>query len=66
MIGLYTPAGGRILIDGDDLTLADGDERQRILRKFGVAFQGGALFGNMTVLQNVRLPMEEFTTSHPR
>ena len=61
MIGLYQPAGGRILIDGEDIAAASGEKRQRILRKFGVAFQGGALFGNMTVLQNVRLPMEEFT-----
>ena len=37
-------------------------QRQRILRKFGVAFQNGALFGNMTVLENVTLAMTEFTT----
>lgn len=65
MIGLYTPAGGRILIDGDDLAAASGAARQKILRKFGVAFQGGALFGNMTVLQNIRLPMEEYTDLSP-
>ena len=61
MIGLYRPAGGRILIDGDDIHAAMRSERQRILRKFGVAFQNGALFGNMTVLENVTLPMAEFT-----
>lgn len=65
MIGLYTPAGGRILIDGEDLAAASGAARRTILRKFGVAFQGGALFGNMTVLQNIRLPMEEFTDLTP-
>lgn len=61
IIGLYTPAAGRILIDGQDIHAAWGIQRQRILRKLGVAFQGGALFGNMTVLENVRLPMEEYT-----
>jgi phospholipid/cholesterol/gamma-HCH transport system ATP-binding protein len=61
MIGLYDPAGGRILIDGDDLSVRWGRQRQEVLRKFGVAFQGGALFGNMTVLENVRLPLEEYT-----
>jgi len=61
MIGLYTPADGKILIDGDDLAASSGEARQKILRKFGVAFQGGALFGNMTVLENLRLPMEEYT-----
>src|SRR5262245_26484252 len=47
MIGLYKPAGGRILIDGHDIGAADETQRERILRKFGVAFQNGALFGSM-------------------
>lgn len=61
MIGLYPPAKGRILIDGDDIAAAVGSERLKILRKIGVMYQGGALFGSMTLLQNVRLAMEEFT-----
>src|ERR671918_3224420 len=55
MIGLYKPASGRILIDGEDITMAAGYERREILRKFGVTYQSGALFGSMTVLENVRL-----------
>ena len=65
MIGLQPPAAGRILIDDEDIHAAGRRERKRILRKFGVAFQSGALFGNMTVLENVRLPMEEFTDLRP-
>jgi len=61
IIGLYEPAGGRILIDGDDIHEVQGADRDRLLRKFGVAYQGGALFGSMTVLENVRVPLEEFT-----
>jgi phospholipid/cholesterol/gamma-HCH transport system ATP-binding protein len=61
LIGLLPPAEGKVLIDGEDFYAARGDARLKILRKFGTAFQSGALFGNMTVLQNVRLPMEEFT-----
>jgi phospholipid/cholesterol/gamma-HCH transport system ATP-binding protein len=61
MIGLYEPAEGRMLIDGQDIHASSGETRQGILRKFGVAYQSGALFGNMTVLQNIRLPMEEYT-----
>lgn len=65
MIGLYRPADGSILIDTENLHDASPRDRQHILRKFGVAFQGGALFGNMTTLQNVRLAMEEFTDLEP-
>jgi phospholipid/cholesterol/gamma-HCH transport system ATP-binding protein len=61
LIGLLPPVEGKVLIDGQDFYAARGDQRKKILRTFGTAFQSGALFGNMTVLQNVRLPMEEFT-----
>jgi phospholipid/cholesterol/gamma-HCH transport system ATP-binding protein len=61
MIGLYNPAAGKVRIDGEDITAAEGDERLRILRKFGVMYQSGALFGSMTLFQNVALPLEEFT-----
>jgi phospholipid/cholesterol/gamma-HCH transport system ATP-binding protein len=61
MIGLKAPATGRILLDGEDLAASTGVVRQKILRKFGVAFQSGALFGDMTVLQNVGLPLMEYT-----
>jgi phospholipid/cholesterol/gamma-HCH transport system ATP-binding protein len=61
IIGLYRPAAGRILIDGEDLVTADRAEREKILRTFGVAFQGGALFGSISVLENVSLHLREFT-----
>jgi phospholipid/cholesterol/gamma-HCH transport system ATP-binding protein len=61
MIGLVPPLGGRVLIDGDDLVAAEDEHRRSILRKFGVMFQMGALFGSMTLLENVRLPLEEYT-----
>jgi len=65
MIGLYRPAGGRIFIDGQDIAAAEGEERLKILRKFGVMYQSGALFGSMTLLENVALPLEEFTDLPP-
>ena len=65
MIGLYAPAAGRILIDGYNVTTAEGQERQQLLRKFGVMYQSGALFGSMTVLDNVCLPLQEFTDLPP-
>jgi phospholipid/cholesterol/gamma-HCH transport system ATP-binding protein len=65
MIGLYRPAGGRILIEGGDLATASPRAREHLLRLFGVSFQGGALFGSMTVLENIRLPLQEYTTLPP-
>ena len=61
MIGLYTPASGRIFIEGDDIVSAAGEERINILRKIGVMYQSSALFGSMTLLENLRLPLEEYT-----
>jgi len=61
MIGLYRPLAGQIWIAGRDIVTAEGEERRRLLRHFGVMYQGGALFGSMTLLENVRLALEEFT-----
>jgi phospholipid/cholesterol/gamma-HCH transport system ATP-binding protein len=61
MIGLYEPIAGHIYIDGDDIVTAQGATHQAILRKIGVMYQSGALFGSMTLLENVRLPLEEYT-----
>ncbi|CAN5613129.1 ATP-binding cassette domain-containing protein [soil metagenome] len=65
MIGLYPLIKGEVLIGGEDLNGASGDDRERILRRFGVMYQSGALFGSMTLRENVELAMEEFTTLSP-
>jgi phospholipid/cholesterol/gamma-HCH transport system ATP-binding protein len=65
MIGLYEPLRGKVLIAGMDVATARGEERARLLRQFGVMYQSGALFGSMTLLENVRLPLDEFTDLHP-
>ena len=61
MIGLNPPIAGRIVIDGDDIVAADEEALERIRRRFGVMYQSGALFGSMTLLENVRLPLEVYT-----
>ena len=61
MIGLFPPANGQILIMGQDIASSEGEEKNNILKKIGVAYQSGALFGSMTILENVMLAMEEFT-----
>jgi len=65
MIGLYQPAGGKVLIDGEDIAGATGKRRLNLLRKFGVLYQSGALFGSLTLLENISLPLEEFTALPP-
>lgn len=61
LIGLETPRSGKIWLGEEDWVGADEAARQRMRRRFGVMFQNGALFGSLTVLENVRLPLEEFT-----
>jgi phospholipid/cholesterol/gamma-HCH transport system ATP-binding protein len=61
LIGLYQPLQGDVRISGASLVQAEGEDRLRILRKFGVLYQSGALFGSLTTVENVRLPLDEFT-----
>ncbi len=61
LIGLYAPVAGSIEVQGDDIVTAQGRVRDAILRRFGVMYQMGALFGSMSLLSNVMLPLEEFT-----
>jgi phospholipid/cholesterol/gamma-HCH transport system ATP-binding protein len=61
MIGLYQPMDGEIWFGPDNLVTTQGEARIRILRKFGVMYQSGALFGSLNLLENVKLPLDEFT-----
>lgn len=61
MIGLYPPAAGDIRIGDVSVVHSVGRERDKLIRRFGVMYQSGALFGSMTLLENVCLPLEEFT-----
>ena len=65
MIGLYSPMKGDIRIFGESIVQADDKDKRELMRKFGVTYQGGALFGSMTVAENVALPLEEFTKLSP-
>ena len=62
MIGLRRAAAGSVIIDGDDLTTADEDHLRRVQRKIGVLFQSGALFGSLTLGENIALLLEEYTS----
>jgi phospholipid/cholesterol/gamma-HCH transport system ATP-binding protein len=62
LMGLEEPASGEIFYDGRSSTKAGEKERQRMLRRVGVLYQGGALFSSMTLLENVALPLGEYTS----
>ena len=61
MISLVRPVKGKVFIDGADIVTAEGNELRDILRKVGVMYQNGALFGSMNILENICLVFEEFT-----
>ena len=59
IVGLNKPAAGSIEVLGVDVLKASEAERKSVEKRWGVAFQGGALFSSLTVLQNVMAPMRE-------
>src|SRR6202163_526827 len=61
LVGLEKPSAGEVWIKGRDLAKASAAEMDEIRRKIGMSFQGGALFGSMTVGENVGLPLREHT-----
>jgi len=61
LVGLEKPSAGEIWIKGRDIAKTSTAEMDAIRRKIGMSFQGGALFGSMTVGENVALPLREHT-----
>src|SRR6202049_953290 len=60
-IGLEKPSSGHVLIKGKDVAAIGEAELDEVRKKIGMSFQGGALFGSMTVGENVGLPLREHT-----
>jgi phospholipid/cholesterol/gamma-HCH transport system ATP-binding protein len=66
LVGLAEPRAGKVRLFGEDI-FADGERGlARARRRFGVMYQGGALFGDMNLLENVGMPLREFTRLPPR
>jgi phospholipid/cholesterol/gamma-HCH transport system ATP-binding protein len=61
LIGLLEAAKGEIFYGGVNFTRADPNEREKMLRRFGILYQKGALWSSMTLAENVGLPLGEFT-----
>jgi phospholipid/cholesterol/gamma-HCH transport system ATP-binding protein len=65
LLGLEEPGAGEIFYDDKNFTKANADERQHLLRRFGVLYQNGALWSSMTLAENVGLPLAQFTDLEP-
>jgi len=61
IVGIMKPDRGNILIDGEDICKSRGTELERLRRRFGFLFQGGALFDSINVFENVAFPLREKT-----
>jgi phospholipid/cholesterol/gamma-HCH transport system ATP-binding protein len=61
LVGLLRPDAGTIIVDGQDITRLRGRALDRIRERYGVVFQGGALFDSMSVFDNVAFPLREKT-----
>src|SRR5271165_2084711 len=61
LVGLEKPSSGEIWIKGQDIAKLSHDEMDEIRKRIGMSFQGSALFGSMTVGENVALPLREHT-----
>src|ERR1700719_2545424 len=61
LVRLDKPSAGEICIQGRDVAKTSAPEMDAIRKKIGMSFQGGALFGSMTVGENVALPLREHT-----
>ena len=60
IIGLQTPQAGEITVFGEPMIGRDEEEAKHIRRRWGVLFQGAALFSTLTVAENVQVPIKEF------
>lgn len=61
LVGLQRPASGTVRYSGEDFWGADDEGRERLKRRFGIMFQGGALWSSLTLAENVALPLTEYT-----
>ncbi|HZK14211.1 MAG TPA: ATP-binding cassette domain-containing protein, partial [Desulfobaccales bacterium] len=61
IIGLLKPDSGQIFVDGQEMSLLAGRQLQQFKRRFGVLFQGGALFDSLNVFENIAFPLREKT-----
>ncbi len=62
LIGLKPPAKGEVHYEDTDFWHAEQEDRELMMRRFGVLYQSGALWSSMTLAENVGLPLGEYTS----
>ncbi len=65
LVGLHPPAAGEVLYQGSSFWQLAPNERNVLMRRMGVLYQGGALWTSMTLAENIALPLEEYTSLMP-
>ena len=66
LTGLQRPAKGTVFYGGEDFWGVEPQEQERLKRRLGIMFQGGALWSSLTLAENVALPLKEYTALSPR
>jgi len=61
LIGLSVPARGQILVNGEDFFTASPDRQTAIRRNWGITYQRGGLFSDLTLAENVAVPLQQYT-----
>ncbi|MGD9033530.1 MAG: ATP-binding cassette domain-containing protein [Desulfobacteraceae bacterium] len=61
MIGLKSPAKGRVFYGDVNFWESELEERDRMMRQMGILYQSGALWSSMTLAENIALPLEQYT-----
>ncbi len=66
LVGLLVPTSGQVLFDGRDIVTMTKEAKVDLRREMGMVFQGSALFDSLTVLENVRFPLDMFSSMNSR
>ncbi len=65
LVGLKEPSRGDVSYDGVNFWQCSSADRERVMRRFGVLYQSGALWSSMTLAENIALPLEQYTRLSP-
>src|SRR5512135_3254957 len=65
LVGLQSPAKGKVLYGDVSFWDAEPEERETIMRSFGILYQSGALWSSLTIGENISLPLQQYTNLSP-